>query len=57
MAYTLGCTTLCATKVWGFTKTTITWSSRGQIGSFLAQVKALIKAYNLPQLAKQIGPF
>ena len=51
MAYTLGCTTLCATKVWGFTKTTITWSSRGQIGSFLAQVKALIKAYNLLQLA------
>lgn len=52
----LGCTTMGATKVEGFTRMTITWSSLRQNGSSLAQEKALIELYTLPEPGNPIGP-
>jgi hypothetical protein len=49
--------TMGATKVEGFTKMTITWSSLRQNGSRLAQEKALNELYKLLESApKQICP-
>ena len=52
----LGCTTMGATKVEGFTKMTITGSSLRQNGSRLAQEKALNELYKLLESGKQICP-
>ncbi len=52
----LGCTTMGATKVEGFTKMTITSPSLLQIRIFLAEEKALIELYKVLGSGNQIGP-
>ncbi len=48
--------TMGATKVEGFTKMTITWSSLRRNGSRLAQEKALNELYELLESGKQMCP-